>query len=52
MDAPSESNNLSGSIGEVRMTIEVKRKETGQVEKYELVGKIGDTDGSNALNNS
>lgn len=30
--------NLAGQIGELRFTVEVKRKETGKVETYELVG--------------
>lgn len=29
---------LSGQMGELRFTVEVKRKETGKVETYELVG--------------
>ena len=29
---------LSGQIGELRLTVEVTRKETGKVETYELVG--------------
>jgi hypothetical protein len=29
---------LGGQVGELRFTVEVKRKETGQVETYELVG--------------
>jgi hypothetical protein len=29
---------LSGQIGEVRMTVEITRKETGKVETYDLVG--------------
>lgn len=42
---------MIGQIGELRFTIEVKRKDTGKVEVYELVGKIEDIDdGSNTLN--
>lgn len=33
-------SELSGKIGELRMTIEVKRKETGKVDTYFLVGKV------------
>ncbi len=33
-------NALEGSVGEVKMTLEIKRKETGKVEKVELVGFI------------
>jgi len=29
---------LSGQIGEVRMQVQITRKETGAVENYELVG--------------
>ena len=32
------SMNLQGQPGELRMTIEIKRKETGKVETFELVG--------------
>jgi hypothetical protein len=32
------SMNLQGQPGELRMTIEIKRKETGKVETVELVG--------------
>jgi len=31
---------LSGQIGELRFTVEIKRKDTGKVEQYELVGFI------------
>ena len=30
--------DLTGQIGELRFSVEIKRKETGAVEKYELVG--------------
>ncbi len=33
---------LEGQIGELRFTIEVTRAETGEVETFEMVGKIGD----------
>ena len=29
---------LNGQIGELRMTVQVTRKETGKVETYDLVG--------------
>jgi hypothetical protein len=32
--------NLNGQSGELRFTIEIKRKDTGRVETVELVGKI------------
>lgn len=31
-------SNLGAAIGEVRFTVEVTRKETGLVEKYDMVG--------------
>ena len=31
-------SELSGQIGEVRMQVQITRKETGAVENYELVG--------------
>jgi hypothetical protein len=31
---------LSGQIGELRFTVEIKRKDTGKIEQYELVGFI------------
>jgi hypothetical protein len=45
-------SNLQGQVGELRFTIEVTRKDTGKVEKYELIGTVmeGDEDGSNTLN--
>lgn len=33
-------NNLTGQAGELRMSIEIKRKETGEVEKHELIGFV------------
>jgi len=45
--------DLNGQIGELRFTIEIKRKETGKTEVVELVGYLdadklkGLTDGSN-----
>jgi hypothetical protein len=35
-------SNLQGQPGEVRMTIQIKRKETGETETHELVGKVTD----------
>lgn len=32
--------DLQGPPAEVRMTIEIKRKATGEVEKYDLVGFV------------
>jgi hypothetical protein len=31
---------LQGSVGELRMTVQITRKDTGKVEQYELVGLI------------
>ena len=48
--------NLTGQPGELRFTIEIKRAETGVVEKYEAVGVLTDTqvkeleNGGNPLN--
>jgi hypothetical protein len=33
-------SDLKGQPGELRMTIGIKRKETGKTETYELVGKV------------
>lgn len=33
-------SELTGQPGEVHMTIQIKRKETGNVETFDLVGKI------------
>ena len=33
-------SDLSGQAGELRMTLEIKRKETGKVETVELIGFI------------
>lgn len=33
-------SDLSGQVGELRMTLEIKRKETGKVETVELIGFI------------
>lgn len=33
---------LGGQPGELRFSIEIKRAATGEVEKYELVGKVTD----------
>ena len=33
-------NDLIGQEGEIAMTVQVTRKDTGIVEEYELVGKV------------
>lgn len=33
---------LQGQMGELRFTVEIKRKETGLVEKVELVGYLNE----------
>lgn len=47
-------NELIGQPGELTFTVEVTRKDTGKVDKYELIGKIlGDNeDGGNTLDSS
>lgn len=32
--------DLTGQMGELRMKVQITRKETGLVEEYDLVGKI------------
>lgn len=32
--------DLQGQVGELRMTVEIKRKNTGEVEKFDLVGFV------------
>jgi hypothetical protein len=41
---------LEGQPGELRFTLEITRAATGETETVELIGKIGDTNGSNTLN--
>lgn len=49
---------LGGQVGELRFKISVKRKETGVVEEYDLVGYLDEDKlkelqhGSNAFNSS
>jgi len=49
---------LTGQIGEVQMTIQITRKETGKVEEFKLTGFLDQEklkelqDGSNTLNGS
>lgn len=35
--------DLKGQEGELRFTVEVKRAATGEVQTFEMVGKIGDS---------
>lgn len=50
--------SLMGQTGELRFTIEIKRKDTGKVEQFELVGQVTDEqlkeiqDGSHTLDSS
>jgi len=50
--------NLVGPTGELRFIIEIKRKETGKVEQFELVGQVTDEqlkeiqDGGHTLDSS
>jgi hypothetical protein len=39
---------LVGQPGELRFTVEIKRKATGKTETYELIGKVNG-DGGDAL---
>lgn len=32
--------NLTGQMGELRFSVEVKRADTGKVEQYELIGYL------------
>lgn len=43
--------DLEGQAGELRFTLEITRKETGQTEIVELIGKVVE-DGGNALDSS
>lgn len=36
--------NLGGEVGELRFTLEIKRKETGKVETVEMVGFLNEED--------
>lgn len=45
------TSNLGGQPGELRFTIEVKRKATGKVETFELIGKVNG-DGSHPFDGS
>lgn len=40
--------DLEGQVGELRMVLEIVRKDTGKTETVELIGKVTD-DGGNAL---
>ena len=52
------NNALVGQVGELRLQVEITRKETGKIETYELVGFVDENklkelqDGSNTLNGS
>lgn len=51
-------SNLTGQVGELRMTLQITRKETGKVEEVELVGFLDEEklkelqNGSHALDGS
>lgn len=34
--------DLNGAVGELRMTLEVTRKETGKVEQVEMIGFVNE----------
>tara|TARA_R110000868_G_scaffold304583_1_gene565703 strand:+ start:253 stop:423 length:171 start_codon:yes stop_codon:yes gene_type:complete len=50
--------NLVGPTGELRFTIEIKRKDTGKIDTFNLVGQVTDAqlkeiqDGSHTLDSS
>ena len=49
-------SDLIGAVGEVQMTIQIKRKETGKVEEFKLTGFLDEDqlkelqNGGNTLN--
>ena len=49
-------SNLVGAVGELQMTIQITRKETGKVEEFKLTGFVDENqlkeiqNGSNTLN--
>jgi len=51
-------NALTGQIGEVQMTIQITRKETGKVEEFKLIGFLDEEklkelqNGSNTFSSS
>lgn len=44
--------NLSGEVGELRFTVQIKRKDTGKVEEVELVGRLTDVELKELTNGS
>ena len=51
-------SNLGGQMGELRMTLQITRKETGKVEEVELIGFLDEEklkelqNGGNSLDSS
>ena len=51
-------SNLMGQVGEVTFTVEIKRKDTGKIDTFNLIGKVTNEqlkeiqDGSHTLDNS
>lgn len=51
-------SNLGGQMGELRMTLQITRKETGKVEEVELIGYLDEEklkelqNGGNSLDSS
>lgn len=51
-------SDLTGAVGEVKLTVSITRKETGKVETFEMTGKVTQDqlnelekeNGSNTLN--
>ena len=51
-------SNLMGQVGEVTCTVEIKRKDTGKIDTFNLIGKVTNEqlkeiqDGSHTLDSS
>ena len=51
-------SSLLGQVGELTFSVEIKRKETGKIDKFDLVGKVTEeqlkelTNGSDTLDGS
>lgn len=45
-------SNLMGQVGELSFTVEVKRKDTGKVETFNLVGKFTEEQLKELINGS
>lgn len=51
-------SSLMGQVGEVTFTVEIKRKDTGKIDKFNLIGQVTNEqlkeiqDGSHTLDSS